>query len=125
MARKRRVTAEVVEGARVAPLAVLRASEEAGLPPPETEYLFALPREWRLDFAWPTVLVALEVEGGVWTGGRHTRGSGFLGDIEKYNELALRGWHLLRLTPSQVNAGDLIPLLTRAAQAFATRGTEA
>lgn len=88
-----------------------------GIPPPTREYRFAAPgRRWRLDYAWPDALppVGLEVEGGVWTGGRHTRGKGFLGDIEKYNRAALMGWVLLRCTPSDLKTGDVIPLLKEA-----------
>jgi hypothetical protein len=36
-----------------------------------------------------------EVEGGVWTCGRHVRGRGYEGDCEKYSEAALRGWCVL------------------------------
>src|SRR5690606_6883288 len=48
-------------------------------------------RNWRLDFAWPEHRVAVEVEGGTRTGGRHVRPRGFEKDVEKYNELAQRG----------------------------------
>jgi hypothetical protein len=47
-------------------------------------------------------MIALEVEGGVWTRGRHTRGKGFLGDMEKYNAAALGGWCVLRVTPDRL-----------------------
>jgi hypothetical protein len=47
-------------------------------------------------------MVALEVEGGAWSGGRHTRGAGFLGDMEKYNAAAILGWCVLRCTPQQL-----------------------
>lgn len=70
------------------------------LPAPTREYEFHPTRAWRCDFAWPLARVALEVEGGVWTEGRHTRAAGFLGDMEKYNELARLGWRLLRTTPT-------------------------
>jgi hypothetical protein len=63
-----------------------------GLPEPECEYRFARPRQWRFDFAWPALLLAVEVEGGSWNGGRHTSGAGFAADCEKYNEATLRGW---------------------------------
>lgn len=70
------------------------------LPVPEWEYKFEPSRDWRCDFAWPAHKLALEVEGGAWTNGRHTRGKGFLEDIAKYNRLAVLGWRLLRCTPA-------------------------
>ena len=44
------------------------------------EYKFHPVRKWRFDYAIPEHKIALEVEGGVWTGGRHTSPKGFLGD---------------------------------------------
>ena len=70
------------------------------LPAPVPELRFAPPRKWRFDYAWPEQKVALEVEGGVWTNGRHTRGAGFLADVAKYNRAAILGWRLLRCTPA-------------------------
>ena len=81
---------------------------------PVREYRFDPVRRWRLDFAWPAFSLALEVEGGAWIRGRHTRGKGFLNDIEKYNELAILGWRLLRCTPQDVEAGRHITLVRRA-----------
>ncbi len=71
------------------------------LPMPAREYQFHPERKWRIDFYFEANgrKVALEVEGGVWTGGRHTRGSGFAGDMEKYNALAMAGILLVRVTP--------------------------
>ena len=63
------------------------------------EYRFHETRKWRFDYAVPSMRIALEVEGGVWTGGRHTSSAGFLRDMEKYNEAALNGWVVLRCTP--------------------------
>lgn len=71
----------------------------AGIPVPDTEVQFHPGRRWRFDYAWPESMVALEVEGGVWSGGRHTRGKGFLGDIEKYNAAASLGWRVFRVVP--------------------------
>jgi very-short-patch-repair endonuclease len=73
-----------------------------GLPEPLTEVVFHPTRKWRFDYAWPAFKVALEVEGGVWTGGRHTRGSGFLKDVEKYNAAACLGWRIIRVTPTDL-----------------------
>lgn len=94
-----------------------------GLPLPETEHPFAPPRKWRFDFAWslaprlgrPNRLkVALEVEGGVWTRGRHTRGKGFIADMAKYNEAAIRGWKVIRVTPQQLCTLETVALIKRA-----------
>ncbi|WP_316867334.1 hypothetical protein [Ralstonia mannitolilytica] len=48
----------------------------AGIDGFEREYRFAAPRRWKFDFANPALMVALEVEGGTWTRGRHTSGKG-------------------------------------------------
>jgi hypothetical protein len=80
----------------------LRALEVRGLPRPEREWKFDAKRRWRFDYAWPQQMIALEVEGGVWTGGRHTRGAGFVKDMEKYNRAAVLGWRLLRVTPDKL-----------------------
>lgn len=78
------------------------------------EYRFAPPRRWRLDFFWKEKMLALEVEGGAWTRGRHTRGAGFLRDMEKYNEATTRGIRILRCTPAQVENGEAAALIKRA-----------
>lgn len=83
------------------------------LPIPVPEYQFHEVRKWRTDYAWPAAKVALEVEGGVWTQGRHTRGRGFLRDLEKYNELAALGWRLIRTTPKGLHDLDTIRLIAR------------
>lgn len=53
-------------------------------------------RKWQFDFYCPTRQLAVEVEGGSWAGGRHTRGSGFSADAEKYNAAAIAGIRVLR-----------------------------
>lgn len=77
----------------------------AGLPVPVAEHKFHPTRKWRFDYAWPDRLVALEVEGGVWAQGRHTRGSGFVKDMEKYNAAAALGWRVLRALPRKNQRG--------------------
>jgi len=90
---------------------------EAGLPMPETEFKFLTDRKFRLDYAWPERKLALEQEGGVWKQGRHTRGSGFIKDMEKYNLLAATGWRLLRCTPDQLHTTATIELIAMAINA--------
>jgi very-short-patch-repair endonuclease len=72
------------------------------LPKPIPEYKFCETRKWRFDFAFEKQKVAVEQEGAVWVRGRHTRGSGFVKDMEKYNAAALLGWRVLRYTPDQM-----------------------
>jgi very-short-patch-repair endonuclease len=80
----------------------------------EREYRFHPIRKWRFDFAFPAQGLAVEIEGGVWTGGRHTSGAGFTKDMEKYNTAALRGWRLLRFTPRQVKLGVALAYIKEA-----------
>ena len=82
-----------------------------GLPAPDREFRFAPPRKWRFDFAWPTYKLAVEVEGGVGNGGRHTRLAGFEDDCEKYNAAALDGWAVLRFTTRQVIKGQALAVI--------------
>ncbi len=64
---------------------------------PERQYRFAPPRRWAFDFGWPDQRVAVEIEGATWAGGRHTRGSGFLKDAEKYEKALQLGWQVYRI----------------------------
>lgn len=103
----------------------LRCSLE-GLPEPVREYAFAREagRRWRFDWAWPDARVALEIEGGLWTGGRHTIGKGFLQDLEKYNEAQLYGWIVLRCVPSTLCAAATFELVRRGLNAHRLSGRD-
>jgi very-short-patch-repair endonuclease len=75
----------------------------------EPEYRFHPKRKFKLDYGNPKRKLAVEIEGGVWTGGRHIHPSGFLKDVEKYNILASMGWLLFRCTPSDFfNIGEYL-----------------
>jgi hypothetical protein len=81
---------------------------------PVREYRFDTTRRWRFDFAWPAHCgnadcggVAVETEGGTWSGGRHTRGKGFEADCEKYNAALTQGWLVLRYTPTMLKADPI------------------
>lgn len=71
----------------------------------EQEYKFHPTRKWRVDFLITGTKILVEVEGGIWSGGRHTRGKGYLGDMEKYNEAAAMGYKVLRFSTEQVKSG--------------------
>lgn len=78
------------------------------------EYRFHSTRKWRFDFAIPRYKIAIEVEGGVWTGGRHTSPQGFLGDMEKYNTATVMGWRVLRTTPDRLLTNETLTMIENA-----------
>jgi very-short-patch-repair endonuclease len=88
-----------------------RILRSVGLPLPMREHRFHPVRRWRFDYAWIEHKVALEVEGGVWTGGRHTRGAGFVGDMEKYNAATVAGWRVVRVVPVKLCASATVGML--------------
>jgi very-short-patch-repair endonuclease len=75
------------------------------------EFRFHPSRRWRFDRALPSARVAIELEGGIWSGGRHTRGTGFEGDCEKYNAAQLLGWTVFRLTGRLLTADSIEPII--------------
>ena len=76
----------------------------------QTEVRFATPRRWRIDVTATrpqgTRKLAIEIDGGVWIQGRHTRGTGVEKDNEKIAHIAMQGWLFLRVTPQQVKTGQ-------------------
>ena len=86
--------------------------KENGFPFPNEEFKFLSDRRFRFDFAWPSLKIAVEIEGGVWSGGRHTRGAGYSRDIEKYNLATRAGWKVYRFTPQMVKSGEAIVFMS-------------
>lgn len=78
-----------------------------GFPDPTTELMFHHKRKWRFDYAWEEQKLALEIHGGIHSGGRHTRGRGFVEDRAKMNEATLLGWTVLEVTPEHIKSGQL------------------
>lgn len=62
-------------------------------------------RRFRFDFAWPDRKLAVEVDGGVWKAGKHTRGAGVQVDAEKSVLAWEAGWRVMRVTPELVRSG--------------------
>jgi len=71
----------------------------------EQEYQFYPKRKWRADFHLIGKKILVEVEGGIWSGGRHTRGKGYIGDMEKYNAAVMMGYQVIRFSTEQVKSG--------------------
>jgi very-short-patch-repair endonuclease len=87
--------------------------QAAGLPPPNVEYEFAPGRRYRLDYTWPSRMIACEVDGAVYTQGRHTRGKGYTEDCRKLNLAVELGWRVYRFTTEMVENGEALAVLER------------
>ena len=100
--------------------ALMRQIDLARLPAPELEYLFSPVadgkpvRRWRFDCAWPDRLLALEIDGGLFGGGRHGGQRSVVRDVEKRAVAACLGWRIVPVTPSQVRSGQAVVLLRAA-----------
>lgn len=84
----------------------------AGGPELQNEFKFHPSRKWRADFAHIDSKTLIEIEGGVHSGGRHTRGKGFSNDAEKYLEATLAGWTVIRLVPAQLTLPTIERIIT-------------
>ena len=96
------------------PKLVVAAWRANGLPAPVAEYRFHAGRKWRFDFAWPEAMIAVEVQGGIWRGGRHTRGAALKLEWEKLNTAAVMGWRLFYCEPCDVMGAGFVRYLKAA-----------
>ncbi len=71
----------------------------------EQEFRFNPDRRWKADFRIEGYQILVEVEGGAFSNGRHTRGEGYTADCEKYSVAAIHGWTVIRGTTKQVQSG--------------------
>jgi very-short-patch-repair endonuclease len=67
------------------------------------EYKFSAARRWRADYCHEASRTLIELEGGIYSGGRHVRADGYRNDVEKYNAAAMLGYVVLRLGTGQVD----------------------
>jgi very-short-patch-repair endonuclease len=82
------------------------------LPEPEPQFRFC-DRLWRLDFAWPDFMIAVEIDGGTYSGGAHVRGGGVQNDCDKRNRATELGWRVFRYTARDVRSGDAVKQISR------------
>ena len=78
------------------------------------EYLFHERRRWRFDFAVPSHMLAIEIQGGIHgfndsrgkkIMGGHSRGVGYQEDMYKHNEAVILGWTVLPFSVQDVMTG--------------------
>ena len=81
---------------------------DAGAPEPARQYAFHPVRKWRFDFAWERLGLAVEIDGGSWIGGAHSRGNGYARDRVRDAEAILLGWTVARFTTGQVEDGTAL-----------------
>lgn len=86
------------------------------------EHYFHPERRWRFDFVVKSkalhskdndVKVAIEVDGGLFSGGRHSRGAGAVKDMEKLNTALTLGWRVVRTTPQDVCMIDTVEIVKK------------
>jgi hypothetical protein len=69
---------------------------------------------WRFDATFPEKRIAIEIGGGTFVGGRHTRSVGFKANCEKINAAGLLGWRVFRFLPQQIRNGECYDTLAQA-----------
>src|SRR6187455_3881784 len=88
--------------------------QHAGLPTGVGQHPVVTGRQFRFDRAWPDHMVAVEVQGGVWTNGAHSRGSGVQRDCLKLSMAAAVGWRVLPVTREMIESGEAVRLIAQA-----------
>ena len=90
----------------------------AGLPQPEREVHFALPRKWRADFCFRREMVIVEYQG-IYGGANasHASLAGLKRDYEKFTEASLLGYVVILITAETVNNGLAVEWVERALKA--------
>lgn len=79
----------------------LAAALEARRMPGEVmvrEHRFHPSRKWRFDFAWPSMKLAVELDGR----GRHQTVKGTRDDCAKHNAAVILGWRVLRYPATDI-----------------------
>ena len=65
------------------------------------EHRFDSVNRYRFDYAHLRMQIAVEIEGGIYTGTGHAKTGTYLKDMRKYNLAQLKGWIVLRYAYGQ------------------------
>lgn len=65
-------------------------------PTPERQFKFHPERRFRYDFAWPQIKLCVDIQGGSFVNGGHSRGLGQQNDHSKHNEAQRLGFQVLQ-----------------------------
>lgn len=85
--------------------------KNTALPILEREHRFHPKRKWRFDFSIVDLKIGIEIEGGIWMKGSHTRMHGYQDDCNKYNEAQALGWKVFRFTSDDIKKDRAIKFL--------------
>lgn len=77
------------------------------------EHRFHSVRKWRYDFCLNNRLL-VDIDGGIWIQGHHSRGKGMEDDFEKMWEAVLLGYRVMKFSTGQVKSGVAIETIRRA-----------
>lgn len=61
------------------------------------EFKFCEARDWRNDYLHEPTRIIIELDGGVFNGGRHVRPQGFIEDCVKLNMATMHGYGVIRI----------------------------
>jgi len=87
--------------------------QEMGLPTPVFEYAHIPGRRFRLDMAWPSLRIGIEVQGGLHMKSGHTTASGLRKDMEKRNLGIMEGWRVLECEPANLCMKEMVDMVRR------------
>lgn len=85
-----------------------------GAPLFERQFRIHPERRFFADFFFPTGRLVVEVDGGGWANGRHSRGYGMDSDAEKSALIAAMPARLIRVTPKWINTGEALNWILKA-----------
>jgi len=85
--------------------------DAAGLTGYVREYQAIPGRKFRFDFAFLRERLLVEINGGTYNGGAHSRGVGLNRDYEKGNLAVIHGWRLLSFDTKQVKSGAALEVV--------------
>ena len=107
-------TTKGIRASNTKALEFLLLCQRAGLPTPILECVFHPPRKWRFDVAFVREKLAVEIQGGIFISGRHTRGVSFIKDMEKANSAAILGWRIIYRSPKDFLSNETVEIVRRA-----------
>jgi len=87
--------------------------DSAGLTGYVREYQAIPGRRFRFDFAWRKERLLVEINGGTYSKGAHSTGTGINRDYEKGNLAVINGWRVLSFDTKMVKSGAALELVEK------------